>query len=529
MLSWRNGARLLVSLAIASMVASVLVVAPVLPAHAVRMPKTLAHNMPVARGPVTPGFAIEYLGVIWDGEHGEAAARLRKAGRWGPWIALDEDGAQAEGQYGTQLLDGRRAEAYQVRVPGHARNARAVAINVHDGRAEVIRKEPSPSASAAASTDVVTRAGWGADESLRFKDRTEIWPPAYYDVQKLTVHHTATKNDDPDPAGTVRAIYRYHAVDKGWGDIGYQYLVDAQGVIYEGRWSGTDGDVAHDANGDLVTAAHVGGSNSGNAGVSLLGDFRRTAPRSAAQASLEAVLADLGGRHGIDPQGTGDFVNPVNGAVKQDLPNIPAHSDWESTACPGTKLYDLLPTIRGNVAAMLQPAPAPTTAPAAPTGLAVSGTTSSSVSLTWTDASTDEEAFEIARDGAVVVTLPAGSSSWTDHGVTASTTYSYEVRAVNGAGASGWAGPVSATTAAADEITLSASGTKVKGLQKVDLRWTGASHGDVYWSDNGGNLTLLASGVSSPYRHHVDRKGSGSYAYEVRAAGVVSNRVTVTF
>ena len=56
------------------------------------------------------------------------------------------------------------------------------------------------------------------------------------------VHHTAGVNHDPDPAATVRAIFAYHAVVQGWGDIGYNFLVDADGRIYEGRHSGAPGD-----------------------------------------------------------------------------------------------------------------------------------------------------------------------------------------------------------------------------------------------------------------------------------------------
>src|SRR5215475_14945518 len=90
-------------------------------------------------------------------------------------------------------------------------------------------------------TRLLSRAAWGADESLRLEpDGTEIWPPEYFSVQALTVHHTATANGDPDPAATVRAIYYYHAVSLGWGDIGYHLIVDEAGTVYEGRWSGSD-------------------------------------------------------------------------------------------------------------------------------------------------------------------------------------------------------------------------------------------------------------------------------------------------
>src|SRR3712207_9171470 len=54
--------------------------------------------------------------------------------------------------------------------------------------------------------------------------------------------YTTLFRSDPDPAATVRAIFAYHAVVQGWGDIGYNFLVDADGRIYEGRHSGAAGD-----------------------------------------------------------------------------------------------------------------------------------------------------------------------------------------------------------------------------------------------------------------------------------------------
>ena len=69
---------------------------------------------------------------------------------------------------------------------------------------------PTAAPSAYAQPAVLRRADWGADESLRFgANGTETWPSAYYPVQKLIVHHTATQNNDPNPAATIRSIYYY--------------------------------------------------------------------------------------------------------------------------------------------------------------------------------------------------------------------------------------------------------------------------------------------------------------------------------
>jgi hypothetical protein len=150
----------------------------------------------------------------------------------------------------------------------------------------------------------------------------------------------------------VRAIYRFHTIDRGWGDIGYQYLVDESGRVYEGRWSGTDGDPAHDADGRVVQGAHVRGHNAGNVGVSMLGTFEDRAPTAKAEAAVERVLAELARRHHIDPQGRETYVNPVDGG-RWDGPNIAGHRDWAQTGCPGRTLYGRLPDIRSAVAAQL--------------------------------------------------------------------------------------------------------------------------------------------------------------------------------
>lgn len=341
-------------------------------------PETLAERVRVDGRPVDPDFSVDHLGVIWtDGPShaADGAVRFRDDdGRWGPWTPLGEDGAEVEGQFASALLDGDDADAYQVRLPGGVAEARSVAINTTDGPRRRSSAGPRP-ATAGADTAVISRAQWGADESLRFDSSgKETFPPAYYAAQKLTVHHTDTTNDDPDPAATVRAIYRYHAIDREFGDIGYHYLVAEDGRVFEGRWSGTDGDPAHDATGKVVTAAHVNGWNSGNVGVAVLGSLTNQGPRAGARSSVESVLADLAGRHGIDPQGSGTYTNPVNGTTWTG-PNIPGHRDFAATECPGGALYAELPSIRTAVASRMTSGTSSTTSPSTTTSSTTTTTT----------------------------------------------------------------------------------------------------------------------------------------------------------
>lgn len=374
--------RLLVALAVASTV--VLLAEPV---TALTVPETLAQRRPVQAGPVETAFPIDSVGVLWDTDDGHGhddhgheagahgAIRFRHDGAWGPWIDLEEDGAESEGQWASGLVEGDDAEAYQVRgIPASARSPRAVAINTTDGPPVKVGERRGGGAGALPSSMCQSRADWGADESLRFKDGTESWVPTYHPVQVLSVHHTATANGETGTAAEarLRSIYRYHAIDRNFGDIGYQYLIDAAGVVYEGRWSGEasrscegtsggDGsDFGHATGSDhMVNGAHVGGANSGNLGAALLGTFSTTDPSVPAVDGLEALLAELSTRHGLDPQGTTTYVNPVNGSTKT-VATISAHRDWAATECPGERLYAQLPAIRAAVAAAMAP---PATSP----------------------------------------------------------------------------------------------------------------------------------------------------------------------
>jgi hypothetical protein len=290
---------------------------------------------------------------------------------------------------------------------------------------------------------VMSRSGWGADESLRFNaDGSQKWPPEFHPVQKLIVHHTATKNGDPDPAATIRSIYYYHAVTQGWGDIGYNFVVDESGRIYEGRYSRSyaagEYPTGENAAGEGVTGAHAQGFNSGTVGVALLGTLTDRDATSAARGALERFLAWEADRHGIDPQGSSLYTNPVSGTQKT-FPNIAGHRDVNATECPGNVFYSTLPTIRQHVAALMSGSSADTTAPAAPAGLtAVPG--KGRVALDWADNSeTDLAGYRVYRRNADG-TWPASplasvtASAFTNTGLKNGTTYTYRVTAYDSSG-----------------------------------------------------------------------------------------------
>lgn len=202
---------------------------------------------------------------------------------------------------------------------------------------------------------VISRAAWGADESLRFDGAgDERWPREYFPLQKLVVHHTAGRNADPNPAATVRAIYYFHAVSRRWGDIGYSYLIDEAGRVYEGRhsrdyWNGTIPS-SDTLTGLAVAGGHAKYHNAGTMGIALLGTFSTRGPTAAAQASLVRMLAWASVKYHLDPRATSTYTNPQTG-LKRTVPNITGHRDYQATSCPGGVLYALLPTIRNQVAA----------------------------------------------------------------------------------------------------------------------------------------------------------------------------------
>lgn len=222
--------------------------------------------------------------------------------------------------------------------------------------------QPESSAELNASAlAVIPRAGWGADESKRRNaSGAEIWPPSYTVPRAQLVHHTVTTNDPADPAAVVRAIYQYHAVSQGWGDIGYNFLVDHRGNVYEGRYGGEQG-------GKIVQGGHALQYNPNTIGVALLGTFTaadRRPPEAMERAAVE-LLASKGQRYGIRPDAPVNLVNArFAHSVMGHRDALPGH-----TQCPGDGLYGRLEAMRTAVRVRMaelagQPgAPPPPTAP----------------------------------------------------------------------------------------------------------------------------------------------------------------------
>lgn len=235
---------------------------------------------------------------------------------------------------------------------------------------------------AATAVNVIRRAGWGADESKR-RDASgnEVWPPVYTVPRAQLVHHTVTTNDPADPAAIVRAIYQYHAVSQGWGDIGYNFLIDHRGNIYEGRYGG-------ERDGKIVQGGHALQFNPNTIGVALLGTYTAasTRPPSTMEGALVELLAEKGRRYGIWPDAAVTLAGTrFAHAVMGHRDSLPGH-----TQCPGDGVYGRLEGVRTAVRVRMaelgsqpgglpSPTALPPTAPPPPTlppsgcGDAVSG------------------------------------------------------------------------------------------------------------------------------------------------------------
>ena len=205
------------------------------------------------------------------------------------------------------------------------------------------RERPSTKhAELAGAPPIITRAGWHANEAIR------RGAPFYADsVHFAIVHHTAGSNSytKAQSASIVRAIELYHVKANGWNDIGYNFLVDKYGQIFEGRYGGMT---------RPVIGAHAQGFNTGSVGVAVIGDYSSTGISPAARAALVSLLAWRLDLQHVDPASSlvrvssGNPRYPAGKAVT--LKAISGHRDVYPTTCPGQGLYAQLPSIRAAVA-----------------------------------------------------------------------------------------------------------------------------------------------------------------------------------
>lgn len=276
------------------------------------------------------------VGLRWSGQTPDAMA-VRVPG--GAWTTM-EPAPDAAASH--PVWTGRTQEV-QVRAMRHGAPATGVAVVLIDpGRSS---SDAAPATARDGGYPVVTRAGWGADESIRCSE------PEYDDeVRAVALHHTAEANDysPADSPAIVRGIYAYHAQTLGWCDIGYHALVDRFGQVFEGRAGGLD---------RPVIGAHAGGFNRRTSSIAMMGTYTGQQPGEAQRDALSDYLDWKLSVHDLDPTGETTLTSEGGGTSRHPsgtevrVPVMLGHRDVGDTACPGDDGYALLPGLRSAAAA----------------------------------------------------------------------------------------------------------------------------------------------------------------------------------
>lgn len=185
--------------------------------------------------------------------------------------------------------------------------------------------------------EYVQRTEWGASLGLTNTASRSTTTPTH-----LIVHHSAGHTNSNDFAAVVRSYWTLHTTSpRNWADIGYNWLIDRNGVLYQGRAFATSGNMN-------VIGAHVGGRNSFTMGVCVIGDYSNTMPTATSLTQLRTVLAWKANERSIDVLG----ISTQAGEQKR---NISGHQDMTATQCPGFTFYRHLPTMRDRTNAYLNP------------------------------------------------------------------------------------------------------------------------------------------------------------------------------
>jgi len=306
------------------------------------------------------------VGLSWGENEPPAAAWVRATNNgtdWGPWVELEAgqdhgpDGAEATRSVtGTDPVYVGKAEAVQFRVEGPTEGLEADYVETAGRNLNLIQKvqhflkrltflRSNPAQAQPDQPAIVPRSEWGGDQCLNgaHPDRS------YVDrIQLVFVHHTsvsaaANAYTADEVKDRIYAICAYHVNVRGWDDIGYNYVIDRFGTIYEGRGGGLD-----------VQGAHTKGFNSYSAGVAFLGYYQDVPPSPEAQQAFESLATWILDVNHVDPLSTTTVVSlgspKFEEGVSVTLSAIAGHRDTGITACPGNANYALLPTYRQAVA-----------------------------------------------------------------------------------------------------------------------------------------------------------------------------------
>ena len=285
----------------------------------------------------------DLLGLGWRrGSRVEAQVRVRRqGGRWSRWAHLHTAGDHGpdagRGAVGTDPAWTGAADEFQLRLRGHVRGLRARFVHASPA---VPRSARLAAARRRAGTPaIIPRSAWGGD-GLELRGT-----PTYGQVQLAFVHHTVNVNEygPEDSAAMVLAIARYHIDHNGWNDLGYNFVVDRYGQIFEGRGGGID---------LAIVGAQAQGYNSVSTGVACLGTFTDVAQTEQGMEALAQVIGWKLSLHGVPVTGqvtvtsAGGEANRYPAGRAVTFERISGHRDGNTTACPGDVLYGQLADLR---------------------------------------------------------------------------------------------------------------------------------------------------------------------------------------
>lgn len=294
----------------------------------------------------------DLIGLSWPtgtGTELQGLLRVRVDGAWSEWMEVE--GNREEGP---DLGSREAARARAFSPPVWAGGADAFQVrSATPVQAHLVRdRKPAPSLLGAAGLgarsagalvappEIRTRGEWGAREPKS--------APAIGQVKMGFVHHTVGANDytAAEVPAILRSIQAYHMDANGWDDIGYNFLVDRFGRVWEGRGGGIE---------RSVIGAHAGGFNTNSTGVAILGTFSDVAAPTAATAAVSRLLSWKLPFHGSDPASQSNIESKGStryaAGTVVTLPNVSGHRDVSQTACPGGRLYERLGQIRADAAA----------------------------------------------------------------------------------------------------------------------------------------------------------------------------------
>jgi N-acetylmuramoyl-L-alanine amidase len=477
-----------------------------------------------------PAGRFTLAGVQWRGP-GRVFFRTRSAGRgWSSW----RDGRPEPEDAPDPGSPERRKPRWQTGNPwwvGVSDRIEARAIGrVSRVRAQLVwspeMRVPFRAPAATGTPPIVPRLSWGADESIRRA------PPSYADAVRFAIiHHTAGRNDytRAEAPAIVRGIELFHVQGNGWNDIGYNFLVDRFGTVYEGRFGGIDRN---------VVGAHALGFNTGSVGIALLGTYGNTKPSAAALDAIERLIAWRLDLAHVDPT---SFLTYISGGSDRYPSGIPVllnavsgHRDTGFTECPGDSFYARLSEIAAAARTL--------------GGLKIfepeAETSESSIRVrarlsqaqTWTVAITSSTGVELARGtgtGTAVdwtwgsTGVPAGTYTWT---VTAGTARP----AVGTLRAGGGAAPLAVDGLVAEPEAISPNGDgqadtatlsyRLSAPANVTIEVTDAIGGvvatvvDRVWTRAGPHTVTVAADALADGRYNVvvtARTAAGASAQQV--------------